>query len=125
MLLGFSGHLSARYSARDSIHNYYEQLVIDQLLRSNDRATQDADFLADVTCVALNRLPPRYIRHDVDMTFFLSPMEMDEMTDKVVKAVNDAVAYVEEREQLKLELDNPRAEEAGPAAKTGKKTKNK
>lgn len=125
MLLGFSGHLSARYSARDSIHNYYEQLVIDQLLRSNDRATQDADFLADVTCVALNRLPPRYIRHDVDMTFFLSPMEMDEMTDKVVKAVNEAVAYVEEREKQKLELDHPVVEETRPPAKTGKKTKNK
>lgn len=107
MLLGFSGHLNAQYSARDSIHNYYEQLVIDQLLRSNDRAKTDPDFLADVTCVALNRLPPRYIRHDVDMTFFLSPQEMDEMTDKVVRAVNDAVSYVEEREQQKFQTDTP------------------
>jgi hypothetical protein len=24
------------------------------------------DLLADVACVALNRLPPRYIRHQVD-----------------------------------------------------------
>lgn len=102
MLLGFSGHLNAQYSARDSIHNYYEQLVIDQLLRSNDRVLNDPDFLADVTCVALNRLPPRYIRHDVDMTFFLSPKEMEEMTDKVVHAVNEAIGYVEEREAQRL-----------------------
>ena len=101
MLLGFNNHLDYESSARDSIHNYYEQMVIDQLIRSSDRATRDPDFLADVTCVALNRLPPRYIRYDVDMTFFLSPMEMDEMDEKVAKAVNAAVAYVEKREKLK------------------------
>jgi len=87
-------------SEQDSIHNYYEHLVIDQALRSNERAARDSDFLADIACVALNHLPPRYVRHDVDMSFFLSPMEMDEMTDKVVKAVNDAVRYVENRETL-------------------------
>ena len=86
-------------TARDSVHNYYENLVIEQLLRANDRATQDAEFLADVTCVALNRLPPRYIRHDVDMTFFLSPQELDEINDKVARAVNDAVDYVMSRER--------------------------
>lgn len=85
-------------SERDSIHNFYEHLVIDQALRSNERANRDADFLADIACVALNHLPPRYVRHDVDMSFFLSPMEMDEMTDKVVRAVNQAVSYVENRE---------------------------
>ena len=100
MLLGTNSHLDHHFSARDSIHNYYERLVIDQVIRSSDRASSDSDFLADVTCVALNHLPPRYIRHDVDMTFFLSPVELEEMADKVVKAVNDAVSYVEEREQL-------------------------
>lgn len=124
MLLGFSGHLNAQYSARDSIHNYYEQLVIDQLLRSNDRASKDADFLADVTCVALNHLPPRYIRHDVDMTFFLSPMELEEMTDKVVRAVNDAVSYVEEREKQKS-ADEPSTETPPTTPKTASKTTKK
>ena len=99
MLLGAGRHRDGVMSARDSVHNYYENLVIEQLLRANDRATQDAEFLADVTCVALNRLPPRYIRHDVDMTFFLSPQELDEINDKVARAVNDAVDYVMSRER--------------------------
>lgn len=122
MLLGFSGPLSSHYSARDTIHNYYEQLVIDQLLRSNDRAVKDPDFLADTTCVALNRLPPRYIRYDVDMTFFLSPQEMDEMTDKVVRAVNEAVQYVEERELQKTREPLP-ADTSKPEEKEGKTPK--
>ncbi|WP_188150547.1 late competence development ComFB family protein [Teredinibacter waterburyi] len=97
MLLGAGRHKFQDLPARDSVHNYYEHIVTEQLLRANDRVHSDPDFMADVLCVALNRLPPRYVRHDVDMTFFLSPTEMEEMTNKVVKAVNDAVTYVESR----------------------------
>ncbi len=93
-----SGHLN---SSRESIHNYYEAMVFEQLVPSSDRAAADPEFMADAACVALNRLPPRYVRHDVDMTFFLSPTEMEEMLIKVAHAVNDAVSYVEEREKLR------------------------
>ncbi len=82
----------------DSIHNYYEHMVLEEIAKVSDRARADVDFLADVACVALNRLPPRYIRHDVDMSFFMSPQEMKEMENKVSSAVNEAVAYVESRE---------------------------
>lgn len=97
MLLSIGRRRYQAISERDSIHNYYEQMVIDQILRSSDRAVTDTDFLADVACVALNRLPPRYVRHDVDMTFFLTPAELDTMVDKVVHSVNDALTYVESR----------------------------
>lgn len=84
-------------STYGSVHNYYERLVFEQLRRASDRAARDANFMADVACVALNRLPPRYVRHDVDMTFFLSPVEHDEILDKVAHAVNEALSYVEGR----------------------------
>lgn len=98
MLLSVGRHRYDAESARDSVHNYYEQMVIDQLLRSNDRAGTDPEFLADVACVALNRLPPKYVRHDVDMTFFLSPDDLDKMIESVVDAVNSAIEYVVSRE---------------------------
>lgn len=85
-------------SERESIHNYYEQLVIEQIMRASDRALSDSEFLADVACVALNRLPPRYVRHDVDMTFFLTPDELENMSESVAIAVNEAVDYVVSRE---------------------------
>ncbi len=99
MLLGAGRHRHDITSAQDSVHNYYEHLVIAQLQRASERANSDSEFLADVSCVALNRLPPRYVRHDVDMTFFLSPMEMEEMDDKVAHAVKEALEYVESREK--------------------------
>lgn len=80
------------------IHNYYERRVLEEIFTRNERARQDRDFLGDVACVALNRLPPRYIRHDVDMTFFMSPAEMQEIDNKVAAAVNAAIVYVESRE---------------------------
>ncbi len=96
-------HLSATNDSSGfaSVHNYYEKLVVESLINMNKRAEEDSDFLADVCCVALNHLPPRYIRHDVDMTFFMSPVELYETTEKVREAVADAISYVLEREKEK------------------------
>ncbi len=84
----------------DFLHNYYERLVVQEVHDQSERVQRgDRDFLADVACVALNRLPPRYIRHDVDMTFFMSPQDMVEIERKVSQAVTDALSYVESRER--------------------------
>lgn len=89
----------------DFLHNYYERLVVQEIYDQSERVQKgDRDFLADVACVALNRLPPRYIRHDVDMTFFMSPQDMEEIDRKVARAVSDALNYVESRERG----ENPR-----------------
>lgn len=84
---------------QDFIHNYYERRVLQEIVRVSERALEDREFLADVACVALNRLPPRYIRHDVDMTFFMSPQEMQEIEDKVTLSVAAALKYVVSRER--------------------------
>jgi hypothetical protein len=84
----------------DFIHNYYERLVLEEIFAQSIRVQEgDRDFLADVACVALNRMPPRYIRHDVDMTFFMSPQDIQEISNKVSHAVTDAIGYVESRER--------------------------
>lgn len=88
------------YDEIDFIHNYYERLVLEQIFEQSTRVQEgDRDFLADVACVALNRMPPRYIRHDVDMTFFMSPQDIQEISNKVKLAVTDAINYVESRER--------------------------
>lgn len=84
----------------DFIHNFYERLVLQEITNTSARVQSgDREFLADAACVALNRLPPRYIRHDVDMTFFMSPQEMHEIEEKIASAVKAAIAYVESRER--------------------------
>lgn len=83
------------------VHNYYELLVSDMVLTANQRAKDDPEFLADVSCVALNHLPPRYIRHDVDMNFFMSPVEREETYNKVKTAVDEAIKFVLSHEEDK------------------------
>ncbi len=78
----------------DSIHNYYEGMVFETLQKKLPQRYGGNDYTADIACVALNNLPPRYIRHDVDMAFYLSPNERQEMLDKVEHAVDNAIDFV-------------------------------
>jgi len=60
----------------EQVHNYYERLVFEAVAQQSESYPNfTADMLADVACVALNRLPARYVRHDVDMMFYLTEPE--------------------------------------------------
>jgi len=111
------------YEEIDFIHNYYERLVLQEILTQSQRAKNgDRDFLADVACVALNRMPPRYIRHDVDMTFFMSPQDIEEINHKVIQAVTQALHYVESRERGE-DVKLPAADVSPVTNRTGKSVK--
>lgn len=82
----------------DSIHNYYEHLVFEKLIQKMNLGVLEEEFITDIACVALNHLPPRYIRHDVDMAFYLSPNEYEEIDQKVANAIEYAISFVQEKE---------------------------
>ncbi len=82
-------------SIRENIHNYYEKMVTELLADDYSQDIEDPDYLADIACVALNHLPPRYFRHEIDMAFYLSPTEHGEMADKVKNAVEAAIRYID------------------------------
>lgn len=107
MLLGAGTPQAAPIGGIDSIHNYYEKLVLEEIFNKNERSHTDGDFMADVACVALNRLPPRYIRYNVDMTFFMSIQELEEIHNKVRSAVSQALDYVIKRENERLTTEEP------------------
>lgn len=74
----------------EQIHNFYERLVFEEVSqRSNSHPDFTHDMLADVACVALNRLPARYVRHDVDLMFYLTEKERH----GIEKAMDDALAF--------------------------------
>ena len=80
----------------DNIHNYYETMVLNRLNEMVDAEFIDTDpsFLEDVACVALNQLPARYIKHDIDMYYFMTMEEREKMDYEVHKAVTSAIEYV-------------------------------
>lgn len=82
----------------EQVHNYYERLVFEDVARlSAAHLDYSADMLADVACVALNRLPARYVRHDVDMMFYLTEHERHAIEESLNEALTFAFAFVGER----------------------------
>ncbi len=83
-----------------TVHNYHEATVYQSVLDlASDYPTLENcdELLADVACVALNHLPPRYIRHAVDMSFYMSDQERLRTAAAVQQAVRMAFEFVQSR----------------------------
>lgn len=83
----------------ESVHNYYERLVFDEIVakgRSYD-LPGDPNLIEDIACVALNRLPARYIRFDIDLVFYMTSDEREKVERTVQEAVKYAVDFVKAR----------------------------
>ncbi|MEG3768044.1 late competence development ComFB family protein [Alteromonas sp. 14N.309.X.WAT.G.H12] len=85
----------------DDIHNYYEQLVLERITTLGLNKTKSQDFLADLCCLALNQVPPRYIRYEVDMAFYLPINERQQMEMNVEYAVDKALRFLEQNMKKK------------------------
>lgn len=86
-----------------SVHNIHERAVYDAVRKSLERypgVADNDDLLADVACVALNRMTPRYIRHDVDLAFFLTTKEREDNERAINESVDYAFSFVQARHVL-------------------------
>lgn len=90
----------------ETIHNYFEHVVFRAVLDATRTLAAasgtgfDADTIADMACVALNRLPARYIRHDIDLAYYLTDAERETMDQMVKAAVRFAVDFVQQRARV-------------------------
>jgi len=82
-----------------TIYNHHERSVFDavQAALANYPQLADQQLLADIACVALNRLPPRYIRHEVDFSFYLTDRERSDNERAIQEAVTFAFEFVQAR----------------------------
>ncbi|SFR49621.1 late competence development ComFB family protein [Thiomicrospira sp. ALE5] len=80
----------------DTIHNFYRRHVINEITDNYMESGLNEEQLADMGCIALNILPPRYIRHDIDMSFYMTPDEFDEIQMRVKLAVQKAYKRIQE-----------------------------
>ncbi len=82
----------------DDVHNYYEELLQQHIQALELHNTRDEDYLADLSCLVLNQLPAHYIRHTVDMVYFTTDAQRDEMNLRVQDAVSKSVAWLDKKE---------------------------
>ena len=86
-----------------TIHNLHEKAVFERVLAEAGRhpgLSGSAELLADVACVALNRLAPRYIRHDLDHAFYLAEGEARSRETELAEAVEFAFGFVQARQAM-------------------------
>jgi hypothetical protein len=85
-----------------SIHNHHERAVFEAVTAARGRFVGVPDaLLPDVACVALNRLPTRYIRHEVDFAFFLTEKEREENERAISASVDFAFEFVQARSAMR------------------------
>jgi hypothetical protein len=82
-------------SISDQIQNYYENKVVGTINRIAQPKGFNQEQLTDLACLALNNLPNRYYRHEVDLAFYMSAQEHTEIDERVEKAVMYAINYLE------------------------------
>ena len=83
-----------------SVHNTHEKAIFDAVATAGPRypgVADDAELLADVACVALNRIPPHYIRHSADLAFFTTEKERQAIKRNIEESVDFAFGYVQAR----------------------------
>lgn len=81
-----------------SLHNYHERLVVNLVIElAPNYPLLTEDHHPDVACVALNRLPPRYIRHQVDLSFHMTEKERQDSEQAIRDAVQFAFEFVQAR----------------------------
>jgi len=85
----------------DTITNYHEKLVFFEINNiSNQRnLTLSENAILDIACIALNLIPARYVRHQVDTVFYTRDEESTKMNSAIKSVVNKAIDKV---------INNPR-----------------
>ncbi|AZQ09947.1 late competence development ComFB family protein [Shewanella khirikhana] len=79
------------------IRNYYEVLLMEILSDEGLMDELPEDYLADLSCITLNQLPVRYIRHLVDTYFFEDYNELAQMKNEIQAALEKSRAFLKKR----------------------------
>jgi len=83
-----------------SVYNIHEKTIFEAVAAAAPRypvIAGDDGLLADVACVALNRMPPHYIRHSADLAFFITEKERQTTQRNIDESVDFAYGYVQAR----------------------------
>lgn len=84
----------------DDVHNFYEKIVVEEIIKQKLDQKYDDDVMADFCCTVLNQLPARYIRYDVDMAFYLPQSEREYMEERVKTAIEVAIVEISKKKKL-------------------------
>ncbi len=78
----------------EGIQNYYESQVTSAIEGMPHLLSEfDGNQVMDIVCIALNRLPTKYYRHSIDLSFYTSTAEQE----KIDLEISEAISYAAHR----------------------------
>lgn len=86
------------------ISNFNEALVRDYLAQKygdDHELAEHEHGYEDAACIALNQLPPNYVKHRVDKVFYMSEHDRLELEKVMRVAVDNAVIQVKKAPKLR------------------------
>lgn len=86
-----------------TVHNVQEKQVFEavaEVASHHPELRKAPDLLADVACIALNRVQARYIRNDLDFAFYQTETELLENDRQIAAAVEYALGMVLQRRTM-------------------------
>ncbi len=85
------------------VHNFTEKFVNTRFIELDLFRRFDKEFIEDLTCIVLNKLPCHYIRYDVDMYSYLSDEDRTLLVADVEKTVDDSIQFLFDEKQIKID----------------------
>jgi hypothetical protein len=87
------------------VHNFTEKFVSERFTQLDLYRRFDSEFLEDLACIVLNKLPVHYIRYDVDMYNYMKDEHKASLKQKVEIAVDESIAFLFDEKQMKFTRD--------------------
>ncbi|MDO6526384.1 late competence development ComFB family protein [Motilimonas sp. 1_MG-2023] len=84
------------------VHNFTERFVSERFKQLDLYSRFDSEFLEDLACIVLNKLPVHYIRYDVDMYNYMKDEDKTSLKQKVEAAVDESIAFLFDEKQIKF-----------------------
>ncbi|MFQ6371509.1 late competence development ComFB family protein [Shewanella sp. YIC-542] len=79
------------------IRNYYEILLMEILSDEGLLNELPENYVADLACITLNQVPPRYIHHLVDTYFYEDAQEQEQMRRELYLALEKSRAFLKSK----------------------------
>ncbi len=84
------------------VHNFTEKFVSERFAQLDLYRRFDNEFLEDLACIVLNKLPVHYIRYDVDMYSYMKDEDKVALKQKVEQAVDESIEFLFDEKQIKF-----------------------
>lgn len=78
----------------EEVQNFTESLVEDVFEQQGVFERYDGDTVQDLFCLVLNQLPPRYLRHSVDVRINITPEEQQAINSEILEAIDQGLQVI-------------------------------